>query len=74
MEGLFSTLASGASASISLKTAPHPHPPLGRGAPADPHLSGLFLMPQLGVPLAISGLALGWGLWGGGQGPPAWQI
>ena len=48
MEGLSSTLASGASASTSRH--PHPHSPLGEGAPADPHLSGLFLMPPLGVP------------------------
>ena len=46
VEGLFSTLASGAPASISRKTPP---PQLGEWAPADSHLSGLFLMPQLGV-------------------------
>lgn len=46
VEGLFSTLASGAPASISRETPPPtPTPNLGSGH----HLSGLFLMSQLGV-------------------------
>lgn len=45
VEGLFSTLASGAPASISRETPPTPTPNSGSGH----HLSGLFLMPQLGV-------------------------
>lgn len=42
------------------------------GAPAGLHLSGLSLAPQLESPLAISGRALGWRVWEGGQGPLAW--
>ena len=44
------------------------------GAPAGPHLSGLSLAPQLESPLAISGWALGWRVWGGGQGPLAGHV
>lgn len=41
--------------------------------PADPHSCGIALAPHLESPPAITGWALGWGLWRGGQGPLAWH-
>lgn len=56
---------------------PHPQPPLREGAPADPHLSGLFLMPPPGVPSGHLRTSTGVGTagrWAGGHQPGRFRL